>query len=223
METFLKKSRFFSQPVRVLIKREINFLVSEIKFSRVLDVGGGTGRHRSVFKGADEYIILDSDARVSPDVVGSAEQLPFNDSSFDCILCSEVLEHIKDPIAAIREIERVLNAGGNLILTVPFMNELHGEPFDFRRFTIFGLKELFNEFPSLVIERILVRGNWNVTMWQFTTRALIELANRKPILGLPISQICKLGTKLILLNYPNLSEDIAQRFALGYSLRVKKL
>ncbi len=53
-------------------------------------------------------------------VVASIEDLPFESGAFDCILCSEVLEHIADDGKAIRELRRVLAAGGMLVITVPF-------------------------------------------------------------------------------------------------------
>ncbi|NQV96654.1 MAG: methyltransferase domain-containing protein [Acidimicrobiaceae bacterium] len=52
-------------------------------------------------------------------VRGDATCLPFNDATFDCIVTSEVLEHIDDDMSALREIVRVLRPGGTLAATVP--------------------------------------------------------------------------------------------------------
>lgn len=52
-------------------------------------------------------------------VQGSAMQLPFADASFDHIACSEVLEHLTDDRAAVRELFRVVKPGGNVVITVP--------------------------------------------------------------------------------------------------------
>ena len=49
-----------------------------------------------------------------------SEALPFADNSFDVIWCSEVLEHLLDPLFALAEMHRVLAAGGRLLVTVPF-------------------------------------------------------------------------------------------------------
>lgn len=51
--------------------------------------------------------------------VGEDNQIPFPDNSFDSVLMDNVLEHINDPIPLIKEIKRVLNVGGNLVIGVP--------------------------------------------------------------------------------------------------------
>jgi SAM-dependent methyltransferase len=53
-----------------------------------------------------------------------------------------VLEHVPDPAAALAELRRMLRPGGTLWLTVPFVGELHEEPFDFYRYTPYGLRAL---------------------------------------------------------------------------------
>jgi len=52
---------------------------------------------------------------------GDATCLPFDDNSFDCVVTSEVLEHIQDDVSAIAELTRVLKPGGHLGVTVPTM------------------------------------------------------------------------------------------------------
>jgi SAM-dependent methyltransferase len=52
-------------------------------------------------------------------VQGDALQLPFPDASFDRVICSEVLEHIPEDIAAMGELSRVLRRGGTMAITVP--------------------------------------------------------------------------------------------------------
>ena len=54
------------------------------------------------------------------DIVGDITSIPEPDASFDAILCVEVLEHVPDPLAALRELGRLLKPNGQLILTAPF-------------------------------------------------------------------------------------------------------
>jgi SAM-dependent methyltransferase len=61
---------------------------------------------------------LDTDAPAAA-VQGDALHLPFADGSFDRVICSEVLEHIPDDLAAMRELTRVLRPGGTMAVTVP--------------------------------------------------------------------------------------------------------
>src|SRR5205814_177285 len=70
---------------------------------------------------------------------GDGRVVPYTDASFDAVICTQVLEHSVDPDALLREMWRVLRPGGRLLITVPFMWGLHETPFDFRRYSSFGL------------------------------------------------------------------------------------
>jgi len=50
---------------------------------------------------------------------GAAERLPFRDGAFDCVFCTEVIEHTLDPSVIMGEMLRMLRPGGVLILSVP--------------------------------------------------------------------------------------------------------
>jgi ubiquinone/menaquinone biosynthesis C-methylase UbiE len=62
------------------------------------------------------------------DIISDIAAIPRPDASFDAVLCTEVLEHIPDPLPAIREFSRLLRPGGMLILTVPFCSITHFAP-----------------------------------------------------------------------------------------------
>ncbi len=72
--------------------------------------------------------------------------LPFPDSSFDVVMTTKViLEHISEPELFLREVNRVLKNGGEAFLLAPFITIGHQAPYDFFRYTEFGLKYLFKK------------------------------------------------------------------------------
>jgi SAM-dependent methyltransferase len=114
------------------------------------------------------------------DLHASAESLPFEAGSFDFVLCTEVLEHCRDPNAVVKEIARVLKPRGCAFLTTPFMVGLHEDPHDYVRFTRYGLKDLA-EGTGLTVEFIRPKGGYGAVLmllaqypftkvWQFGQR-----------------------------------------------------
>jgi len=85
---------------------------------RLLDVGcaGGNQQARSL---ACTVIGLDEDPAARPTVLGRAGDMPFAAASFDYVVCHHVLEHIADPVPALREVARVLKPTGGLSVAVP--------------------------------------------------------------------------------------------------------
>src|SRR5882724_6670113 len=108
--------------------------------SRVLDVGAGSAPYRGFFKHC-RYFTQDF-ARLDPsqllhksyddiDYVSDAASIPVEAGRFDAVICTEVLEHLAEPIEVVKEIARVLRPGGKLILTAPLGSGIHQEPFHF--------------------------------------------------------------------------------------------
>lgn len=108
---------------------------------RLLDVGCGA-RPFECRPNDIEWVGFDIEGNEHADYHGVATALPFPDQSFGCVLATQVLEHVEDPLLAMREFARVLQPGGLLILAVPQYWELHEIPYDFFRFTEYGLKKL---------------------------------------------------------------------------------
>jgi SAM-dependent methyltransferase len=102
---------------------------------RVLDVGGA--RRRGAFRppAGARFVVADLVPALRPDVAADVQALPFRDGAFDAVKATEILEHVPEPAAALRECGRVLRAGGHLVATVPFLERLHGDPDDYGRYT----------------------------------------------------------------------------------------
>lgn len=113
---------------------------------RVLDIGAADRWIESRLSSSVEYMALDYPAtgrdlyRSRPDVFGDGACLPFVDRCLDGVLCLEVLEHVPEPESVLDEIARVLKPGGRAWVTMPFLYPLHDAPFDFQRFTEYGLR-----------------------------------------------------------------------------------
>ena len=65
------------------------------------------------------------------DIVSDITSIPVENGSFDAVMCTEVLEHVPDPVAALKEISRVLRPGGFMVVTAPFSSLTHFSPFHF--------------------------------------------------------------------------------------------
>jgi SAM-dependent methyltransferase len=61
---------------------------------------------------------------------------------FDLVLCEQVLEHVEDPLAAVRTLRRLCKPEGHVLVSTPFLLRLHGHPEDFWRFTPAGMEKL---------------------------------------------------------------------------------
>jgi SAM-dependent methyltransferase len=102
---------------------------------RVLDIGGGRRRGRFRPPAGARWIVADASMAGSPDVGADVQALPFRDEAFDAVKVTEVLEHVPETAAALRECRRVLRPGGHLVATAPFLERLHGDPGDYARYT----------------------------------------------------------------------------------------
>lgn len=132
--------------------------------SRVLDIGAGSCPYRKLFdhceyKSQDFKALKDEQLNLGAygqiDYVSDATEIPVPDSDFEVVLCTEVLEHVPEPVNVVKEIVRILKPGGKLILTAPLGAGLHQEPYHFYGgFTPFWYEKFLGAagFENLSIE-----------------------------------------------------------------------
>src|ERR1043166_4437153 len=130
----------------------------------ILDIGCGSKPYRCVFEGrVSGHVGIDVPTSLHPqgavDAYSTALTLPFRAQSFDFVLCTEVLEHVSDPFAAMQEIGRVLKHGAKALVTTPFMYRVHEVPIDFFRYTAFAHRALAAR-AGLEIVLITTRGGY---------------------------------------------------------------
>lgn len=106
----------------------------------ILDAGAGL--RRTYYLNVINYEVV---AYPTTDVLGLVERLPFRDGVFDYVLSNAVLEHVRDPFAAAREMTRVLKPGGLMYCAVPFLQPYHGYPHHYFNMTEQGLRSLFDD------------------------------------------------------------------------------
>jgi SAM-dependent methyltransferase len=143
---FLSSSYYFClKAVRNILKNK--------NFHRLLDLGAGFLSYSHILRQhSSQYISLDINPQNGLDLVGDGAYLPLKNSSIDCVFCYFVLEHVAEPSLILKEVRRVLTDEGELIVGVPLFFYQHGEPFDYHRWTSFGLKYLLDKDGFEVIE-----------------------------------------------------------------------
>jgi SAM-dependent methyltransferase len=161
--------KFF--PVKRRLRLAFRRLAAPSLSGRVADLGAGSGPYHKEAPGC-AFVGLDWVRTPAVQVVGSTLELPFKGESFDGAILTETLEHVPDPVQALREAARILRPGGRLYFTSPQMWPLHYEPHDYFRFTRYGLTHL-------------------------AARAGLELEAVQPVAGLFTFLCTRLGEKLV--------------------------
>lgn len=161
---------------------------------RVIDVGCGDRWLAETVGRQADYVGLDYPPTVAQgypgavDVFGDASRLPFGTAAADTLLLLDVLEHLREPEAALAEAARVLKPGGRLVLQVPFLYPVHDAPNDYGRWTREGL-QLLLERHGFTQEEEAVHSFPLETAAALASMALaksgLDALNRQP-LSLPL-------------------------------------
>jgi len=187
--------------------RQLVYFASNWLKGRLLDIGCGTKPYYDLLKPyVTEHIGVDHEAtfhsKKNIDLLGTVYEIPTEDGSFDCALCTAVFEHIEEPEQALYECFRILKKGGIAVYSIPFIWHLHEEPRDFYRYSKFGIKYLFEKTGFEILELKALSGFW-VTFGQLfvyniyrLNRGFLQYIPIIPVIGLIIQGISYLLDKI---------------------------
>lgn len=189
---YYRRQMFFPGLIAVLFnpfyfaRRNLASAISESSSTihgSLLDVGCGTKPYRQLFK-VERYRGLDIDSPITrergvADDLYDGSQFPYQNETFDSALCNQVLEHVFNPDEFLTEINRVLKPGGKLLLSVPFVWDEHEQPYDYARYTSFGLKALLEGNGFKIIKHRKLAADATV-LFQLTNAYLFKISQQWP-------------------------------------------
>lgn len=166
-KNWLRRESFLVTPLSIVFNplyiirrgllKGISKVAQEVR-GDVLDFGCGSKPYVSLFKGATSYVGVDiqtsghNHKESKVDIFYDGKALPFADGHFDAVVCFEVFEHIFNIEEVLSEIRRVLKDGGQLVVSVPFAWEEHEVPYDFARYTSYGIAHVFQKSGFEIVE-----------------------------------------------------------------------
>jgi SAM-dependent methyltransferase len=140
---------------------------------RLLDYGCADKPYQWLFQEKFvEYVGADLPGNPKADLaIGSAGEIPCEARSFDCVLSSQVLEHVVDPQKYLAEARRVLRSSGSLILATHGIWPYHPDPTDYWRWTIDGLQEEIRRagFEIMMVQGVFGLESSALQLWQDAT------------------------------------------------------
>lgn len=153
---------------------------------KVLDFGCGSAPYKKLLSQATEYLGLEYDTpenrlHKQANIFYDGITIPLPSNSIGSILSTQTLEHVPNPDQIVSEWFRVLQPGGKLLLTVPCMWPEHEVPYDFQRYTTYGLIKLIKAHGFEVIEhdRLLPDCRAPIQLFQAWLYDVLNLGPRK--------------------------------------------
>jgi len=124
---------------------------------KTLDVGCGSKPYQSLYK-SSEYIGLEIDSPANREIKNAdyfydGNIFPFSNDSFDSVVMNQVFEHVFNPNECLEEVSRILKKDGKLLLTIPFAWDEHEQPYDFARYSSFGIKSILEKHGFEILEQ----------------------------------------------------------------------
>jgi len=162
----MKLSRIYNfltrSTCKIILERNLKSVFSGFTSKTVLEVGGNRDSNMPHRIKASKYVTLDITPASGADYIADATDMPIRDNTFDIVLCTEVLEHVRDYQKLTDEAYRVLKKDGSCILSTRFLYKVHDAPGDYFRFTEQSLKYIFRNFRDIEIK---LMGNKFTVFW----------------------------------------------------------
>lgn len=150
---------------------------------KMMDFGCGAKPYQSIIK-VNEYIGVDieneghSHQTEEIDVFYDGKTIPFESNTFDSVFSSEVFEHVFNLNEMLVEINRVLKPNGVMIFSTPFVWNEHETPYDFGRYSRFGLASIMGK-TGFVVEKTILTTHFAETLCQLFITYIYELFTTK--------------------------------------------
>jgi len=202
---------------------------------KILDVGTGSSPYRHlflnhVFKTHDfqklsSEQLLHRNGYGQIDYVSDIVNIPVENDSFDVIICTEVLEHVPDPIIAIKEMSRILKPGGIILITTPLGSHIHQEPYHFYGgFTPYFYEKNLLDNDFIDIKIIPNKGFYNFYFQESLRFLKLSIRNIYGFLFLVISFPFVLTFLTLLLIFKNLLDQFLCdfKYTVGYHIQAIK-
>lgn len=207
----MRKWRFLPAPVAALyqstflIRRALFVTLAPIAHKMrgdILDFGCGSKPYRSLFTNCASYIGVDievsghdhNDSNV--DVFYDGKRLPFADGRFDGIVAFEVAEHVFNIDELMPELIRTLRPGGELLLTIPFAWPEHEIPYDFARYTSFGIRSILERNGLKIRSISKTNGTVEAISQLWLNYLASRICDRLGIFGKPLKALIAAPTNL---------------------------
>jgi len=159
---------------RAFVQKTIKNTFEEHPNAIALNLGSGNSNL------SDQVCNIDLMPYPNVDMACDCDHLPIRDNSVDLIISIAVLEHVRNPERAIKEMKRVLKPGGKIFCCIPFIQGFHASPYDFSRRSREGMKELFKDFELNELRNtggptsgmLWILQEWIATIFSFGIRPL---------------------------------------------------
>jgi SAM-dependent methyltransferase len=151
----------------------------------LLDIGCGNKPYEHLFNNTTSYKGLEITSTVhkstKADFFYDGNIFPFNNEVFESILMNQVFEHVFNPEQFLKEVFRILKPGGKILISVPFIWDEHEQPYDYARYSSFGLTSIFQKTGFVVESLIKTSPNFG-TIFQLINCYIYKATYRLPFL-----------------------------------------